>query len=52
MKIKFRLPILGMFHNDPNGVQVGQVVDVEEFHARRYVRNEWAEPVDEGGKHF
>ncbi len=36
--IRFRIDVLGMFHNNPNGVKHGDVVDFEEPWAERYVR--------------
>jgi hypothetical protein len=44
--------IQGMFHNDPNGIKTGQVVDLDAIHARRYVKAELAELVDEVDAHF
>jgi hypothetical protein len=61
VKIKFRIPIAGMFHGDPDGVKAGQIVDLAsladdpataEMPARRYVKAEWAVPVDDDGAHF
>lgn len=50
MRIRMRVTVTGTFHNIDGGVQAGQIVDVDEASAKRYI-NMWpqplAEPVDE-----
>jgi hypothetical protein len=41
-----RISVTGSFHNIDGGVERGQVVDVDEPTAHRYIRNGIAEPVE------
>ena len=52
MRVKFLHTIAGTFHNDPNGVQAGQVVDLDPIHAKRYIEHDLAVPVDGDSAHF
>jgi hypothetical protein len=54
MKIRWTgLSVAGRWHDDPNGVKTGQVVDVEDHHARRYIKAELAVPADgDASAHF
>lgn len=38
MKIRFRYSVTGSFHGFDGGVERGEVVDVEDVHALRYVK--------------
>lgn len=45
MKIRMKIDVAGMFHNIPDGVRVGDEVDVEDDEAVRYCGLGYAEPV-------
>ena len=51
MRIRMRQEITGTFHGVDGGVPRGGIVDVDEFHARRYIKNGMAEAVSDGPKH-
>jgi hypothetical protein len=51
MKIRWiTSDIEGTFHNDPLGVHRGEVVDVDEMNAIRYIANGYAVPVSRADK--
>jgi hypothetical protein len=55
MKIRWKgAPVLGTWHSDPSGIKTGEIRDVEEFHAKRYVQHDLAELVgaDKESAHF
>lgn len=47
MKIRMKLSVAGSFHNIDAGVKVGDVVDIEDAEAHRYVALGYAEAVVE-----
>ena len=44
-KIRMTIQIAGGFENNPNGVQVGDIVEVPDERALHYLRLHYAEPV-------
>lgn len=48
MKIKMKMSVAGTFHNIDAGVVVGQVVDIDDAEAARYVALGYAEAVKPG----
>lgn len=45
MKLRMKIDIGGTFHGRPEGVKRGDIVDVEDWIAERYIANDYAEPV-------
>lgn len=45
MRIRMKIHIAGTFHGRPDGVQPGEVVDVEDSLGAQYCRLHYAEPV-------
>lgn len=45
MRIRMKEQITGAFHNRDGGVEVGEIVDVEDVHALRYINAGRAERV-------
>jgi hypothetical protein len=39
--------VQGTWHNNANGIRTGEIASVDEHHARRYVKADLAELVDE-----
>ena len=50
MKIRMTIQISGTFENNPNGVSIGDVVDVPEERALHYLALHSAEPVVDTGE--
>jgi hypothetical protein len=50
MKIRMLISVAGTFHGDSNGVAFGDVVDLDDAHAMRYVALHYAEPVTQAGE--
>lgn len=46
MRIRMKAQITGTFHNRDGGVEVGDIVDVEDVHAARYITSGLAEAAD------
>lgn len=44
MKIRMKRAVLGTFHDMPEGVAIGQVVDIPDAEAKRYIATDLAEP--------
>jgi hypothetical protein len=49
--IKLRQPVTGTFHHIEGGVEVGQVVDVDDANAARYIKSGLAELVKDVEEH-
>lgn len=49
VKIRMRIAVLGSFHNMDSGVEVGQVVDIDDESALRYINLGYAEAVGDSG---
>lgn len=45
MRIRMKISVSGMFHGNPNGVNYGDVVDVDGMSGARYCALHYAEPV-------
>jgi hypothetical protein len=45
MKIRMKIQISGTVENNPNGVQIGDIVDVPDDRALHYLQLQYAEPV-------
>lgn len=51
MRIRMKINVAGTFHNNPEGVRVGDVVDyVDDENAQRYIDHDYAEEVEEDRK--
>lgn len=49
MRIRMKIAVLGSFHNIDSGVKVGQVVDIDDENALRYINLRYAEAVGDSG---
>ena len=48
MKIRMKMSVFGTFHNLDGGVKVGQVVDIDDAEAERYIALGYAEAANQG----
>lgn len=50
MRIRMKVSVAGTFHNLPEGVQRGDVVDIDDVEAARYIMLGYAERADQRGE--
>lgn len=50
MKIRMKMTVQGTFHNIDGGVKVGDVVDIDDAEAERYIALGYAEKANQGGR--
>lgn len=50
MRLRMKISVSGTFHGNPEGVRVGDIVEVDDQNAARYISLGYAEKADQRGE--